>query len=857
MITLSNVRKVYKERNSVAVTALRDVSLELPDKGLVFILGKSGSGKSTLLNILGGLDGFNIGDMVVDGVSVKDFKERDFDRYRNEYVGFVFQDFNLLNNYSAGKNLALAMELQGKEQDDELISQTLEKVGLGSYANRSTRTLSGGEKQRVAIARALIKSPKLILADEPTGSLDEATGKEIFNLLKDLSSDRLVVIVSHDSASAETYGDRIITLRDGKIDKVEFKKEIENDERVKYEPSKIENGKRRKKGFVKYAAQLGVRAALNKKIRLIASVVLLVVTLTFVGVGASTYKNLTDSRMLSAHERYGLYNFNINTRNIEKNQGGAPYAAAEKFENEHKNTLLKRYFHIKYSSWNFSFGQNMSSEVTKEYYYRGVRANNEYSFVGMNETELNQFGLKMAYGRLPENSHELAITKYLFDLYKHFNFVRSDGTEKIVTTYDDLIGETMEPLSPFQAAGSVIVGVVDTGLDYDYYKPLKTLSSEDVTRDESSIIQNFNAEFSDESIHNKVFVYSGLFNYSDYGFDMTLYDTKYSGGLLPIENQPENTVIVSQDYEEDDNVIIIPSRMVSSYLNWKLIVEKDYEWIVDLLGEDFDPAVLYNPDINLATKICEIMAKDSRDINYTNYASRDEIKSNKKYTKTVKIIGFYMSGNDAKLIYSNIADTVGLESDKVADFSTIDGYYGRLGQTDSEKLEFVSKNYNPVIDGYEFEYISPLHDAVDFFEQTSESMVFVLKYLLIAGIALSLFVMILLFSAIMLSIKKEVAIIRAMGASKKDVLLILFFSAMMVAAISVVLAWIITYICIELMYGYGYILPKYYILPIEYSVVTIVAVLGMGIGLSLLASVSGIIEFLKSKPVDIIRKAQN
>ena len=217
MLETRNLCKVYKPKKGVPVKALDNVSLKFPEKGMVFLLGKSGSGKSTLLNLLGGLDKYDDGEIIIKGVSSKKFKQQYFDSYRNTYVGFIFQEYNILEEFSVGANIALAIELQGRKATDEEINSILKEVDLEGYGNRKPNELSGGQKQRVAIARALIKNPNIIMADEPTGALDSNTGKQVFDTLKKLSKDKLVIIVSHDREFSEKYADRIIELADGHV----------------------------------------------------------------------------------------------------------------------------------------------------------------------------------------------------------------------------------------------------------------------------------------------------------------------------------------------------------------------------------------------------------------------------------------------------------------------------------------------------------------------------------------------------------------------------------------------------------------------------------------------------------------
>ncbi len=217
MLELRNVSKIYNTK-SQEVKALDNVNLYFEDKGLVFITGKSGSGKTTLLNVIGGLDNFSSGEILIKGKSTKDFSKSDYDSYRNTYIGFVFQEYNLLDNMTIEKNIALATQLQGIKDDKQKIEQILQKVDLQDILSRRPQELSGGQRQRVAIARALVKNPSIIMADEPTGALDTENGLQIMNLLKKLSKEKLVIVVSHDLELAEKFADRIINLKDGRIE---------------------------------------------------------------------------------------------------------------------------------------------------------------------------------------------------------------------------------------------------------------------------------------------------------------------------------------------------------------------------------------------------------------------------------------------------------------------------------------------------------------------------------------------------------------------------------------------------------------------------------------------------------------
>lgn len=222
MIKVEHLQKIYSQDKINGTHAIDDISFTFPDKGMIFIVGKSGSGKSTLLNILGGLDDFDSGSVIVDGNNLGKMKHNDFNKYRSGYVSFIFQDHFLIDDLKVKDNVMLSLNIIN-QNDPDLVKETLDKVELGEKFESFPQELSGGERQRVAVARAIIKEPKLILCDEPTGNLDDKTTKLVFDVLKDLSNDRLVVVVSHDMESARIYADRIIELFGGKIIKDEAK----------------------------------------------------------------------------------------------------------------------------------------------------------------------------------------------------------------------------------------------------------------------------------------------------------------------------------------------------------------------------------------------------------------------------------------------------------------------------------------------------------------------------------------------------------------------------------------------------------------------------------------------------------
>ncbi|MDX1358564.1 MAG: ABC transporter ATP-binding protein, partial [Clostridia bacterium] len=218
MLKLINICKDYFAGDNVT-HALADVNLEFRKNEFVSVLGPSGCGKTTLLNIIGGLDRYQKGNLILDDKSTSDFSDNEWDSYRNSTIGFVFQNYNLITHLTVIENVEIALTLSGigLSERKKRAREALEKVGLGDQLNKRPTQLSGGQMQRVAIARAIVNNPKILLADEPTGAIDSKTSIAVLDILKDISSEYLVIMVTHNTKLAERYSDRIIKLLDGRV----------------------------------------------------------------------------------------------------------------------------------------------------------------------------------------------------------------------------------------------------------------------------------------------------------------------------------------------------------------------------------------------------------------------------------------------------------------------------------------------------------------------------------------------------------------------------------------------------------------------------------------------------------------
>lgn len=383
---------------------------------MTFVLGKSGSEKSTLLNILGGLDKYDSGDMIIYGKSSSTFTNADLDCYRNTYVGFVFQEFNLLEDYNVYENIILSLQLQEKDISEKELDELLEKLELNNYKLRKVNELSGGQKQRVAIARALIKNPSIILADEPTGNLDSTTGTQVMELLKNISEDKLVIIVTHDEEYANKYGDRIIEIKDGKIIKDTKEEKSENkDNNYQIIKSHLP---------FKDSFKLGIGSLKYKKVKLICTIILMIITLGFL----SCVETLSSHNFSSSHAKYLV-------------QKGEKYIEVENKENVKikygEETLLKELDENDVININ----KKLNNANYKVYEYHDIEDGyfdyNGYSLEGMLHIKENNQTNSLStselvklvvtddvkatlgvdiIGKIPSESNEIAISNYVANL---------------------------------------------------------------------------------------------------------------------------------------------------------------------------------------------------------------------------------------------------------------------------------------------------------------------------------------------------------------------------------------------------------------------------------------------------------
>ena len=439
MIEISNINKKYTSKTKEDVLAIQDVNLKFNTTGLVFILGKSGSGKSTFLNILGGLDSANTSRIFINGKKLNRFNETILSEYRNTYIGFVFQEYNLLDNLNVYDNVALALEMQNKDVDPQTVLDILKKVDLEGFEERELDELSGGQKQRVAVARALVKDPEVILADEPTGNLDSETSEQIFELFKEISKKKLVICVSHDAEYAYKYADRIIEISDGRVIR-DTQPEVVEDDAIAPEMIRpvLPN---------KFVLNMGLGNIMNNKLRMVVTSVIvafLMAILTAVYTTLSVSPSV-DMELFKASKMNHLWMTSRNSetiliegdrltqiQNVLPDYGAVMYKRQALMLGDSLLTVSALPVNIEADSLQSPLTRLL--DASKVDVIKALPLNFIEAGVGSHLYD-------DLIGREPSNNQEVVISSYLADLIIQSGMM-VDGSIQRFTSYTDLISKT-------------------------------------------------------------------------------------------------------------------------------------------------------------------------------------------------------------------------------------------------------------------------------------------------------------------------------------------------------------------------------------------------------------------------------
>ena len=780
-----SLSKIYNVKME-PISALNHVSLWFPQNGMVFVVGKSGCGKSTLLNILGGLDTPTSGEVYFDGKKVCYDKEQYLDEYRKNNIGFIFQDHLLVDGLTVKENIRSVLNIQAREASEAEIESVLSSVGLTDIANRMPNELSGGQRQRIAIARALIKSPKVILADEPTGNLDSESGKIVFDLLKEISKTVLVIVVSHDLDSAYKYADRIIELKDGEVrsdkqkinefDLDKLKREYNAAIDKSYVDTATENneptGNPTETSLPKTRSQLSTRNAfktmrewLQASLTKPKNVITTMITIFLLSIALAALGIFNNIRMFSfdSATENGLHNTKYNTVMLLKSDLLNPENSRDEdltfADNEFQD--IEKDFSSVYKTYYYNYDFNKFVNDENDYYNASISGLCELTSSALEEDLTGFFDAKLIAGKYPrknKNAIEILISDYTAESILYYGGKFDNGTVLPNTLPENLIGKTFENHSVYFK----IVGI--------YECQFSGLYKEKVDKD--------NAEFS----YAKNYVYPIALCVKDSVFEIA---SSIIGLNVPTELKPL-----------DDEVFI-------NY-NCQFLAVDGYDDL-EKVSETNGIKIIFSADFNNVFAGNDIIISFNRYLDVFNLyeysdegellSSFDDLKSDDIVNLTIvesyngettnyRVVGVFddssVSG-DLTIVSSAIKDK---HLQRLLQIPTI---FVALSNSSVSKLISYSKDNN-------YHLISAFSERLYYF-----GMLFTMlgNTITIATVILLVFVVMLLAIVISKSLRereKDIGIFRALGANRTDIVKIFIFNDLFYIVASFVISVVLYFI---------------------------------------------------------------
>ena len=782
MLKLKNIKKTYVSGDE-KVEALKGINIEFRKSEFVSILGQSGCGKTTLLNIIGGLDRYTSGDLIINGKSTKDFKDRDWDAYRNYSVGFVFQSYNLIGHQTVLSNVELALTISGvsrKERKQRAI-KALEEVGLKEQIHKRPNQLSGGQMQRVAIARALVNNPDIILADEPTGALDTKTSVQVMEILKKISKDKLIIMVTHNPELAEKYSSRIIKILDGKItddsDPIEHQKE----------EKKKDTKKRRTSMKFLTALRLSLNNLMTKKGRTIltsfaGSIGIIGIALILaISTGVQNYINKVEEDTLSSYpitiEESTVDMSSLmqsmsgeNTDNTENKEEGKAYSAdimndmiTTLSNKKQSNNLkeLKKYLddgdnEITKNSNSIKYGYDLNINL--------YRANTDNEIVRVNpSTVMNAFGM----GDMIEAQNNSAMSS-VFGSSMMTNtdicFEMLDNQQLLESQYDLVKGNW-----PKQYNEVVLVLKEDGRID-DYTLYSLGLKDQSKLKDKWKAVEN--GEKLDENQESTSYSYDDLLNLQ---FKLLLNSDYYQkqNGLWVNKEDDDNYLKEKINNAETVKVVGIIKQNEQSAVSTSVTSGIGYtKQLKEYVVEKSNDAQIVkeqkeNKDVNVFSGLKFPTDEDTSSTE--NLTTEQRMAMSKLSSEEIaKMMEAYSANKDASY-EKNLQKLGAVDIDTPTSISIYPKDFESKDKISGAIEEYNQKQRD---DGKEENTIS-YTDIVGTMMKSVSQIINTISYVLIAFVAISLIVSSIMIGIItyisVLERTKEIGILRAIGASKKDI----------------------------------------------------------------------------------------
>jgi len=719
MLEIKEVSKIYK-MDEIQQVALDKVSINFRKNEFVSILGQSGSGKSTLLNIIGGLDHYTSGDLVINGVSTKKYKSSDWDTYRNHKVGFIFQSYNLIMHQTIQANVELALTLSGESKAvrSQKAKEALEKVGLGEHLHKKPNQLSGGQMQRVAIARALVNNPEIILADEPTGALDSETSVQIMDLLKEVAKEKLVIMVTHNPELAKSYSTRIVSLKDGHI--IDDTKPFDGKEEKTNEDSKS------KKSMGLFTAlTLSFNNLLTKKGRTLVTAIAGSVGI----IGIALVLALSN----------GVNNY---AENLQKDSASSIALSIESTTTE--------------SSTSSSLLENKKDKVERLDNSILVTDDISTNLTLTQKSLVRKNNLKKMKEYVDSHRDELdkyaSDVKYIYNVQLNIYDKYDDGNITKVYPVEDT-DSSSDILSALLSGGNIIKNSFGLVLDYGNYEIISGEMPK--AYNELVLIVNENEELDlstmySLNIENKAEV-SEFYKKSANGENLNLNDISYDYNRIIGKNYK---LVNASDYYESNNGVWISKENDSNYVKelYNNGVDLKITGIAKVKDKNVESGFLgyttnlvkYVMEQSNNTEIVKQQMKN-KEINVLTGLPFDDML-NESYENNLKILGAGAEDSPYSIdIYPKDADS----KEEIKKF--IDKYNNSASEED--KIVY-------------FDHMQELTEGVS-------NIVKMISMVMIAFVAISLVVSSLMIGIItyisVLERTKEIGILRAIGASKKDV----------------------------------------------------------------------------------------